>query len=111
MKHVGGLLEGFVATELLKQRTWSQVRFALHHFRDRDGGEVDMVVEAARGDLIGIEVKAAKTVRANDFRGLELVRDRSGPEFRAGILLHLGAQTFSFGDRLWSVPLDALWGP
>lgn len=108
-KHLGGLLEGFVAGELLKQRSWSKSRFRLHHFRDRDGAEVDLVVETARAGLIGVEVKAARNVSASDFKGLELVRDRRGERFRAGILLHLGEQAFSFGDRLWSLPVDALW--
>ncbi len=109
-KHVGGLLEGFVTSELQKQRTWSSSRFRIHHFRDRDGAEVDLMVETAQGELIGIEVKATKTVKAGDLTGLRLVRDRSGAEFRAGIVLHMGERSYSFGDRLWSLPVDALWG-
>lgn len=108
-KHVGGLLEGFVTSELHKQRTWSASRFRIHHFRDRDGAEVDLMVETVQGEFIGIEVKAAKTVRDGDLAGLRLVRDRSGAEFRAGLVLHMGERAFSFGDRLWSLPLDALW--
>lgn len=110
LKYVGGLLEGFVGAELCKQRTWSSSRFGLHHFRDRDGGEVDLIIEAANGDLIAVEVKAAKSVHEGDFRGLERVRDRSGPAFKAGVVLHVGRRTHSFGDRLWSMPLDAIWG-
>lgn len=111
LKYIGGLLEGFVSSKLRKQRAWSGRRFNLHHFRDRDGAEVDMIIEAAQGDLIGVEVKATKSVRASDFEGLRLVRDRSGREFRAGIVLHLGGRSYSFGDRLWSLPVDALWHP
>src|SRR5690606_31689782 len=43
LKFIGGLLEGFVTVELRKQRTWSRHRFSLHHFRDRDGAEVDLI--------------------------------------------------------------------
>lgn len=111
LQYVGGLLEGFVAAELIRQRTWSDVRFNLSHFRSRDGSEVDLIVEAANGDIVGVEVKAAKSVRGSDFRGLEFVRDRAGAAFRAGIILHMGERTHSFGDRLWSMPVAALWEP
>ncbi|MFA5551091.1 MAG: ATP-binding protein, partial [Trueperaceae bacterium] len=107
--YVGGLLEGFVSSELTKQRTWSSVRYDLYHFRDRDGAEVDLIAESAAGDVLGIEVKAAKSVTESDFRGLKLIRSKSGSEFKAGIVLHLGERVRSFGDRLWSVPLDAVW--
>lgn len=41
----GKLLEGFVAAELLKQRTWSDVEFDVHHYRTSDGEEVDLIIE------------------------------------------------------------------
>lgn len=107
--HVGGLLEGFVSSELTKQRSWSAVRYGLYHFRDRDGAEVDLIAETARGEVVGVEVKAAKTVTEADFKGLRLVRNKSGAEFKAGVVLHLGDKVRSFGDRLWSAPVDALW--
>lgn len=69
-----------------------------------------MILETAAAQVIGVEVNAAKSVRADDFRGLELLRDRLGAAIVAGALLHPGERSYSFGDRLWSVPLDALWG-
>ena len=67
------------------------------------------MAESAAVDVLGIEVKAAKSVTESDFRGLKLIRSKSGSEFKAGIVLHLGERVRSFGDRLWSVPLDAGW--
>ena len=42
---IGGLFEAFVASELLKQQSWSEHGFQLFHYRDRDGIEVDLVLE------------------------------------------------------------------
>jgi hypothetical protein len=40
-----------------------------------------MVLERAAGTVIGIEVKAAETVRAEDFRGLRHLANRLGDRF------------------------------
>jgi predicted AAA+ superfamily ATPase len=50
----------------------------IHHYRDKDQDEVDIVVENPEGALIGIEVKAAATVHAADFRGLRKLADVCG---------------------------------
>lgn len=44
-------------------RNWANSRFGLHYLRDRDGGEVDLSIEAANSDLTAVEVKAAKSVQ------------------------------------------------
>src|ERR1700683_1377687 len=74
-----------------------------------DQVEVDMVLEHASGTVIGIEVKAAETVRGEDFRGLRHLANRLGDRFRAGIVLYAGEQQLSFGDRLTALQMDALW--
>lgn len=105
----GPLLEGFVAMELARQIGWSQRRVELSHYRTKDGTEVDIVLEDRRGRVVGIEVKAATTVRADDFRGLRHLADRLGPDLIAGIVLHTGTQTLSFGPRMRAMPLSSLW--
>ncbi|HEV2997891.1 MAG TPA: hypothetical protein VGX16_02205 [Solirubrobacteraceae bacterium] len=32
-----------------------------------------------------------------------------GEKFRAGIILHTGAETLPIGERLWALPVSALW--
>jgi len=105
----GGLLEGFVTSELSKQRSWSGKRFALSHFRDNHGHEVDIVLEDRRRTLVGLEVKAATTVGANDFKGLKFLRDKVGDRFIAGAVLYTGTRAVPFGDRLWALPIATLW--
>jgi len=96
----GRLLENFVLSELARHLTWSMTSARLYHYRDRDQYEVDGILENAAGEIIGVEVKAAETVRAEDLRGLELLRRKLGKRFRAGFVLYCGSESLSFGDRL-----------
>jgi predicted AAA+ superfamily ATPase len=105
----GPLLEGFVLMELARQLTWAENRVDLYHYRTKDGVEVDAVLEDRRGQVVGVEVKAASTVRAEDFRGLRHLADRLGDDFIAGIVLHTGTQTLPFGNRMLAMPVSAIW--
>lgn len=57
---LGAMLESFVAAELAPQRTWSARRFDLFHHRERDGAEVDLILEFDDGSVVALEVKAAR---------------------------------------------------
>ncbi len=106
---LGPLLEGFVTMELARQATWNDVRVELSHYRTKDGTEVDVIAEDRSGKVVGLEVKAAATVRSEDFRGLRHLRKRIGGDMLAGIVLYTGTQTLSFGPGLKAVPIAALW--
>ena len=108
---LGRLLESFVVGELRKQISWNDSRTALYHFRTATGSEVDVVLENPDGSVAAIEVKASATVGASDFAALKALRDQLGKPFRAGVVLYLGDQIVPFGDKLWLVPLPALWAP
>ena len=105
----GSLLEGFVLMELARQLTWSDQRAELFHYRTRDKVEVDAVLENRRGQVVGIEVKASSTVRAEDFRGLRHLAERLDDDFVVGVVLYTGEQTLPFGPRLRAMPVSALW--
>ena len=105
----GPLLETFVVMELRRQLGWSDERVRLHHYRNRDGVEVDAVLEAADGRVVGIEVKAGSTVRADDFRGLRQLRSMADKSFVIGIVLYTGREPLPFGDQLVALPISSLW--
>ncbi|WP_295698904.1 ATP-binding protein [Lapillicoccus sp.] len=105
----GRLLEGFVAGELRRQVGWARENPRLSHFRDHNGAEVDFILETGDGRVAGIEVKARSTVTGRDARWLNLLRDRLGARFVAGVILHTGTSTAPFGDRIIATPIDALW--
>jgi predicted AAA+ superfamily ATPase len=106
---VGPLLENFVLGELARQLSWSVEPVRLYHYRDRDGYEVDGLLERASGELVAIEIKAAETVRREDFRGIERLARRVGDDLIAGVVLYAGGQPLSFGDRLRAFPIASLW--
>jgi uncharacterized protein len=105
----GALLESFVAIELRKLQSWSKLPTMLYHFRDRDGAEVDLVLETKRGQVIGIEVKASSSASEKDFRGLRMLEEKLGEKFVAGYVLYTGPQTIPFGRKLRALPISALW--
>ena len=105
----GALVENFVVMELMKLASCSEARPSLFHFRTSVGQEVDVVMENRRRDLVGVEIKAAATIADADFRGLRGFAALVGKRLRAGILLYAGRETLPFGDRMWAVPIEALW--
>jgi len=108
---LGQLLETFVFQELRRQASWQDEPMAFHHYRDKDGVEVDVVIERGARQLAGVEVKASATVTSADFRGLRKLKDAAGRRFAAGVMLYDGETSASFGDGLHAVPLRALWEP
>lgn len=105
----GQLVETLVFSELRRQLSWAEAEVDIFHWRDREGAEIDLVLEASDGRVIGIEVKAGQTPRADWFRWLSRMRETLGDRFVAGIALYAGAQVVPFGDRLHAVPIPALW--
>jgi predicted AAA+ superfamily ATPase len=79
------------------------------HFRDRSGIEVDVIIERSDGRAIAIEVKSARTVHQRDASALSFLSERLGGRFQCGILFHTGPLTARLGERVWAVPVAALW--
>lgn len=105
----GQLLESFVHAELRRLASGHEDEIRFHHYRDKDGYEVDIVLERVGRKLAGIEVKASSTVTAADFRGLRKFAAAAGKRFAAGVLLYDGEVPASFGDKLHAIPIRALW--
>lgn len=105
----GAVVENFVIMELKKQISWSATKPAMLHFRTQTGQEVDAVLEDRAGRVIGIEVKSAKSVGAQDFRGLQSLAEVSGNKFLRGIVLYGGNEVVPFGSNLFAMPINSLW--
>jgi predicted AAA+ superfamily ATPase len=105
----GPLLETFVFAELRRQLTWAATEATLFHWQDRDGGEIDFVLESSDGRVAALEVKAGQTPKREWFRWLEHMRDTLGDSFIGGVVLYGGQHVLPFGDRLMAVPISALW--
>lgn len=107
----GQMFETFVVNEVAKEATWSNwTGIELYHFRDREGFEVDIVVDAGSHGIAGIEVKAGATVVSSDFRGLRKLQRATPDRFTKGIVLYDGEVCAPFGEGLWAVPAGMVWG-
>ena len=106
----GSILETFVFGELLKHTTTSENDYQLLYYRDHDQFEVDFIIENAAGHLVGVEVKAAATVKESDLRGLKRLASIAGEHFKLGVILYDGEETLPLGKDLWAAPLSSLWG-
>jgi uncharacterized protein len=105
----GIALETFVAMEVMKHASWSDVDPRIYHYRDRRGAEVDLVLEDRSGRVVAIEIKAKASLSQADTKGLAKLRDAVGSQFVSGAVIHAGEQTLPLGDRLWGIPVSGLW--
>lgn len=105
----GRLLENFVVAELIKQIGWSKLDCELFHFRTRTGFEVDFIIKNQDGRLVPIEVKLAKSVSGDDFRGIDYFASQFMRNYHRGIVLYCGKRLIAFGNNRWALPIDMLW--
>ena len=105
----GHILETFVLQELRRQASAHEETHKFFHYRDRDGTEVDIVIQRGATELVGVEVKASATVNKSDFRGLNRLKIAAGERFAGGVLVYDGDTSGKFYDKLYAVPFRSLW--
>ncbi len=108
-RNLGPLLECFTYAEIAKAVALHGNLIAISHYRDKDGAEVDLVLERSPGEVVGIEVKAGATVRPDDFKALARLAAAAGDHFVCGILLHDGERIQRAGSRMFAMPIKVLW--
>ena len=105
----GHIVENFVATELIKLISFSDMSSRLLHFRTSDNKEVDFILELANGKLAAIEVKTSDRLKGSDFKGIKAFQELAEKDFVCGVILYRGRQIVPFGKKLFAVPFSALW--
>ena len=108
----GPLMETFAVNEIMKQADWldpSLGSVGLFHYRDRNGLEVDLIIELPDGRAVAVEGKAAAAVHPRDWSNLAKLRDLLGNRFAQGIVLYTGSRALPAGDRISVRPIEALW--
>ncbi len=106
---LGQLCETFVVQELRRQAAARDEGLRFSHLRDKDGVEVDLVIERGARSIAGVEVKVASPVTTSDFSGLRKLAAVTGDRFAAGVVFYDGEQLLPFGERLFAVPFPVLW--
>jgi hypothetical protein len=104
----GKALENFVLQEIRKRLGWSSVRAELFYFRTQEGAEVDLVLEAGDGRIVGIEVKAKSHAHPDMFKGMRHLKELSKGKFIRGIVLYMGHEIVPFGPDMIAIPVSLL---
>jgi predicted AAA+ superfamily ATPase len=105
----GMVLENFVVMELVKDRSWSDAQPSISYLRSAGGAEVDVVLERNDGAVVGIEIKASRSVNSSDFKGLRYLLELAGKKFHRGVILYGGAETISFDHHFQAIPIAEMW--
>ena len=106
---MGQLPETLVHQALRRQASWRADSTSFFHFRNRDGAEVEIVIERGTQALAGAEVKAGATVTSAEFRALRKLGEAAGGRFVGGVILYDGGTSVPFDDGLYAAPLRLLW--
>ncbi|MCL2833377.1 MAG: ATP-binding protein [Treponema sp.] len=106
----GKLIETFVFQELAALADLD-TKYRLCQYRDRNGQEIDFLLERDDESLLGIEVKAGHNVSMDDFKPQiwfsENIIKNTKPY--TGIILYSGDRTIRFSKNMTAVPTAALW--
>jgi predicted AAA+ superfamily ATPase len=110
----GPLFENWAMTELLKARLHRGLRPNLYFLRDKEGHEVDAVIETEPRTGHAVEIKSGGTIASDFFDGLDFWRQRL-PDLHLQPWLIYGGDTRQTRDRGTALPwtdlaplLDAL---
>lgn len=107
---LGGLMESFVYSELLRSAPYQDQDFRFYHWRDSRGREIDILAESATR-LIGIEVKASTAVSPQDFKHLRWFAEKGPGTTKkvTALIFYLGQEKLSFGNGIFALPVSTLW--
>ena len=92
-----------------RQATALREELRLHHYRDRHGREIDLIVEYPDGRILGAEVKSSVSVRQADAKSLTWMRDKAADLFMLGLVFYAGQHPLRLADRILAVPISYLW--
>jgi predicted AAA+ superfamily ATPase len=91
----GALFENFVLNEMMKTRLNKGHRNNLYYFRDSNGNEVDVIIDNGK-ELVAVEIKSAKTIASDFFKGLDYWKKISGQQ--KSILIYCGDDEFKYSN-------------
>ena len=106
----GKLIETFVFNQLSAILDAQEENYRLHYYRDREGREVDLLIQNEAGGILGVEVKAGSSVDKSTFKHMEWFKGKFARDADfIGVVLYSGEHVVPFGEGMWAVPICALW--
>lgn len=104
--YAGAFFETFVISEIVKSYLFRGQDPPLYYFRDKQGHEVDALIEHAQ-KVHPIEIKMKKMVTDDDLRGINYVRDHY-PETGHGAVITLNSGRHALNRHTDSLPPIAI---
>ncbi len=107
---LGRFFDAFGTAQLRSELALMYPRPTAHHLRVESGRhEVDLVIELDALRVVGLEFKATSAPTTGDAKHLLWLRDQLGDRFTAGAVIHAGRGMYELSDRVFAIPLCALW--
>jgi predicted AAA+ superfamily ATPase len=108
---LGRLIETYVLAQIRPELELAGFTPRLYHLREKNGRhEIDLIAELSGGNIVAIEIKSSAAPKRSDARHLEWLREQLGERFLAGAVLHTGPRPFQLAERIFALPICALWG-
>ena len=86
----GALFENWIMTELLKAQTNHGLKPTLHFLRDKEGHEIDALIETGPDTFHAVEIKSGETIASDFFTGLDYWRAKLTRQTITPWLIHGG---------------------
>lgn len=84
--------------------------WSLYHYRNRQGKEIDFILENMEGDLICIEVKSSEGIKSDHFKHLRWFREQFGQNRRMKtIVFYCGTDVCQYSKDEYALPMAYLW--
>lgn len=103
----GAFFESFAIAEVMKSYYFRGMQPPVCCFRDKDGHEVDLVIEREGGKLYPIEIKMRSYIKSDDVRGIAYLRSKVenvGP----GAVLCLTDKPYAIDRMTEALPVSAI---
>lgn len=89
----GAVFETLIVAELMKSSLNKGERPGIYFWRDSNGNEVDVIIEAGE-QLLPVEIKSGKTVTRDSFVGLEKWQNMAGARAGSPVLIYGGNDSY-----------------
>jgi uncharacterized protein len=107
---MGRLIDSFVVAQLRPELGISETMPTINHLRLEDGRrEIDILLEAPDGRVVGIEIKAGAEPDGADAKHLIWLREQLGDQFATGVVFHTGPHPYALSENIYALPIATLW--
>jgi hypothetical protein len=105
----GALYETMVVGEIIKWIKTMRRDVDVYFYRTRSGMEVDLLLVTQHG-IIGVEIKARRSVAPPDWRALREISGRLGGDWLGGLVIYRGSQIKEVcKPGIWAIPSRRLF--